>query len=138
MLVKVLYVDGATVITAAQLNAIQDAIIALESDNNPNIWQAKDYPVESALMDGIPFSSMVGFAEPSATTVKKGDLVICKGGGLLKITGTMTLYGGSAMCTNGSFDSSDAPIYIKSAYDYAVDGGFAGTEAEFAAKLAAL
>lgn len=81
------YVSGETVITAKNLNEIQDSVIALES---------KD--IQSATIDN------------------SGHLI-------LTLTDGTTLDAGVA---NG-----------KSAYAYAVEGGYTGTETEFAAKLAA-
>ena len=89
------YVSGETVITAANLNEIQDAIIALESNGGvtPHIGDNGNWYIGST-DTGKPSRGATGDkGEPGATG--------------------------------------------KSAYQYAVEGGFTGTEAEFTAKLAA-
>lgn len=95
------YVSGETVITAKNLNEIQDSVISLES---------KD--IQSATIDN------------------SGHLI-------LTLTDGTTLDAGVAKGAQGEKGATGpAGANGKSAYQYALEGGYTGTEAEFLAKLA--
>ena len=54
-LVKREYTDKETVITAENMNDIQDAVIALEAISNPVIGEASGHPISLADASGLPF-----------------------------------------------------------------------------------
>lgn len=91
----------------------------------------------SEIYDPVLLESLVGPTTPSIDTVRVGDMVICGlDGGVMYINRLTKYFNTDKDCA--LLKSGEVYLKGKSAYEYAQEGGFSGSEAEFTAKLAAL
>lgn len=137
------YVGGTTKITAANLNDIQDSIIALEGKGltKEEVVEALEYTPAKA--SDIPTTDIS--ANTAARHSHSNKDVLDNIDEITSISGGSVTGGANALVTKEVLDATSQLIMDeipteakdgKSAYQYAQDGGYTGTETEFAEKLA--
>ena len=129
------YTDKETIITAENMNEIQDAVIALEAISNPVIGEASGHPISIADASGLPFfglniygkTTQDGTPTPSAPVemISTGD----NGSIVLSVTGvdnaqsmavsTPNGLHGIPVSANGNYTDASGKQWICDEIDFA-------------------